>query len=723
MLRHRSAHALFTDTGLTLSLSSREQRLRELGWGVAGARPVAPQAEKPREAKLNRFEGPRESWARDVPTYGGLRYPGVLPGVDLWVEEHTAGLEYGFRAERGELLRRVRLEYAGVEAVRVVEEGRGLEVELGGGVLHERGLKCAQETADGVQYEVGCRFADARRVGGDRWEYAIEVDVEEPSSPVVVDPVILWNDYLGVEEDDSFGDMVRGDGGELFVTGTLANGLSGARLQGLPGGKGAVVARLQADGGLDKWTIFGGADDDMGSAIALGDKKLYVAGVTNSTAFGIPANHGAEGTQDGFVAQLEPSSLDLEWIYLVGTNAGDEFVHDLAVGPDGGLFIVGTTNSSNFPKETPPATARGWDAFIMRLTPGTDAGPNAASEDWSIVFRGSNRDIAYAVTVDERDHVYVTGRSESLDLLGSPLRPHSGPDGGADAFIVKLKPDGKGESSMYIGGQGNEEGRALVFQPSSNSLLVAGTYGSVAFPGGSVTTPSATAEAFVMGLDRNTFGLMRSSVLWNTSGDDEARAITLVNDAIYLGGVTRSRDFPVDGGFDTVFGDGGTEGFVARVVLGEDVPRWSSWVGGNKEDAVLALQGDPQGRLFIGGTTSSNDLVLNTEVAPLKNHIGGNDLFVMHVDPAIQDAGVPEDAGVPADGGVPQDGGVPEDGGVQLPDKEPEQPDTEPVKSALGWSCGSTGTGGEPVTFALGTLAGLWLFASRRGTHVWPKRS
>ncbi len=66
-------------------------------------------------------------------------------------------------------MRRVRLEYAGAQAVRVVEEGRALEVEVGEGVLREKGLHCAQELAEGELKPVGCRFTDVRPLGWERW--------------------------------------------------------------------------------------------------------------------------------------------------------------------------------------------------------------------------------------------------------------------------------------------------------------------------------------------------------------------------------------------------------------------------------------------------------------------------------------------------------------------------------------------------------------------------
>lgn len=730
VVQHRRASAFFTDKGMDMRLPSRGARARELGWSVAGARAVKPQADKPREAKLNRMVGPREAWELDVPTYGGLRYPGVLPGVDLWFEERAEGLEYGLRAERGEALRRVRLEYAGAREVRVVEAGRALEVDLGEGVLREQGLHCWQEAADGSRREVGCRFADARWVGRERWEYAIAVDVEDSTLPVVVDPVIAWSTYLGTEEGDEFGDLARGDAGELFITGTLrAASFSEVPQQGLPAGTSVLVARLSEDGGFGAWTLFGGEADEQGSAIALGDKKLYVAGITTSGAFGIPVNHGAGGTKDGFVAQLDPGTLKVEWIYLVGTAQGDDIIHDLSMSPDGGLFIAGTTSSPNFPMERSPSPNAGWDAFITRLSPGTDAGADAATVDWSTVFRGSNDDLAYAVTVSESGGVYATGRTESLNLFGSPQRPHAGPDGGAEVFVVKLNQDtGLGELSTYLGGKGNDEGRALVLPPVSTTLLVGGTTGSLDVPDAG-SGASATSKAFVSSLNRDSFAHLGTSVVGGTNGNDEGRALTLSKGNIYLGGIARSSDFPVDGGFDTTFGAGTREGFVARVGIGSNVPQWSSFVGGSQEDEVLALQGDSLGRLYIGGNTSSADLVpadvggFNTSYTASVD--GGFDLFVMQVDPNIN----PPDAGGGSDGGEggPDGGTGGTDGGTGGTDGGPGGTDggtgapdagQGEERSPVGWSCG---TSGGPGALGLVSLAGLVLLVSRRRTGASPR--
>jgi uncharacterized protein (TIGR03382 family) len=757
-LRHLRSRAVFTDRGVEVHLPSRTQPSRTVGWSVAGARAVRPQAEKPREAALLQ---------REVPAYGGLRYPGVRPGVDLWFEEHAEGVEYGFRAVRGADLKRVELEYAGASEVRVVEEGRALEVVLEEGVLREQGLHCAQEGAGGTSYAVACRFTDARPVGRERWAYAIEVDVVEPDRPVVVDPVIVWNNYIGGSLDDAFDGgmaMTVSDAGEIFVVGTVdMAGVPIGIVDGLPVStkKAAVIASFHPDGGFKNWRALHGDGDDFARAVTFGkDGMLYVAGWTTSTNFpnlptyclnhgAYPGGVGAPTRSDAFVAQFDPKTFKFLGAFLVGTPAGNEVAHGIAAGPDGRLYLVGQTSSPVFPgdvlnpdagvdagvdagaggdEEPYDAGVEGGrdgsvDAFVTRLLPSVPPvgtvtcpdGPQAATLEWSIVGRGSHDDVVYAVALDEAGKVYVTGRTASLGMLPAltVTRQHAGDAGNDDVFVARLDPaTGTVEKSLYLGGLGNEEGRALALKgPGSTSLLVGGTTRSAGFP---LITGSgvSVSDAFVVALDKDTLGLKGSSTFGGAEGDDEGLALAVDRsvapsgkDIVYLGGRTTStRDFPLVAAFDTRFGAGRTEGFVARLEVDAGAPSWSTLVGGEAEDAVLALSNQPPGRLLVGGTTSSSDLAPGTSGG--KAPAGEGDLFLLQVDLT---APTPDGGTTPGDDGGTDPG---DDGGTDPGDDGGK--DAGPLRSPLGWSCDAGGTSGGPGALSLGILAGLALLARRR---------
>ena len=688
---------------------------------MAGARAVRPQPEKPREVPFFQQGG------REVSSYGGLRYPEVRPGVDLWFEERAEGVEYGFRAGRGADLQRVELEYEGAHEVRVVDEGRALEVDLEEGVLREEGLWCAQEAPGGASHEVECRFTDVRQVGRERWAYAIEVDVEDLERPVVVDPVIQWNTYLGDSLDDEFGGMAVTDAGLVLVAGTVEIDSTLLRCNCIDGlaidGKGVIVAGFYEGGGFAGWRILNGSGVDIGRSITLGkDGMVYVAGETTSASFGtaLPSNKGA-GLGDGFVAQLDlsnPAAWRFRWIYLVGSPSGNEVIHAIASGADGGLFVAGETTSLDFPGAPDASTDGGKDAFVTRLHPAiAPDGGVATTVVWSTMGRGTHDDILYAVTVDEGGRVYVTGKSASPGLLPGSPRTHAGPAGTDDVLVARLNPTSGGvEKSLYLGGLGNDEGRALALKGAGEAnLFVAGTSRSAGFP---LLTGSATAvsDAFVVTLDRESFALKAVRVVGGPTVNDEGLALAVDRspaaagmDIVYLGGKTASPgDFPLVQPFDRSHG-GMTEGFVARLEVDASAPlSWSSLVGGRGEDMVLALNSDRPGRLFLGGTTSSDDLVPLGTPGYSKSPQGGTELFLMSVEVdastpgPVTDAGVDAgtDAGVDAGMDAGMDAGT--DGGPRV------------LASPLGWSCGASGSSGGPGALVLGTLAVLALLARRR---------
>jgi hypothetical protein len=706
-LRHPRSHAVFTPRGVELRLPSRTQASRALGWSVVGGRPVAPRAEKPREAKLHRLLGPTKSWEREVPTYEGLRYPGVLPGVDLWFEERAEGVEYGFRAERGADLRRVRLEYAGAREVRVVEQGRALEVELGEGVLREQGLHCTQEQADGGAKGVGCRFTDARRMGPERWSYAIEVDVEDPERPVVVDPLVLWNTYLGGPPGtDALVSIQQNATGELFIAGTVGflpeylPAVRNSRIGTLGGSTDVFVAKFQAEGALEWWTVFGDTGDDFASALVVGESgELYVAGSSSSRRFQWKLPNGEAGEsvanpdepRDGFVARLDPTGAQLDWFHRIGWN-GVETVHALIQGGQGRLFVAGKTTATLIPDTLPTdGGIMSEEGFIIRLD------PSQRKADWTLLVQtigsGAPDDAVLGLAYKSPGILYATGYYTDVGSDTAPKNTFAALISDVDGPAPRVR------SKVGLGRTRDEVGIAVtpVTVGTGDKLLMWGTTTSTDFPGAGQVQGGSDIFVTVLADDGGTLNLESSKLLGGT-GVDALRTVTSgPSQRFYLGGVTLSQNLSVEGGFDTTLQDTTYgDGFVARVrVEPEPVIEWASYVGGSGRDEVLAVRVDNQSqdRLFIGGFTSSVDL--RYADAGVDTNLEGaftNDMFLLAVDLNRS----------PGDGTTTPDGGG--GNGEEL----------EGGVSPLGWSCGASGSNGGVGALALGSFVGLGLLAFRR---------
>jgi len=103
---------------------------------------------------------------------------------------------------------------------------------------------------------------------------------------------------------------------------------------------------------------------------------VYVAGSTKSANF--PTTPGAYDTtgsgnnsNDGFVAKITPDGTSLIWsTYLHGTDRDD--VYGVYADPNGFVYAVGWTRSSNFPT-TPGAYDRThngkMDVFVTKFKP------------------------------------------------------------------------------------------------------------------------------------------------------------------------------------------------------------------------------------------------------------------------------------------------------------------------------------------------------------------
>lgn len=80
--------------------------------------------------------------------------------------------------------------------------------------------------------------------------------------------------------------------------------------------------------------------------------------------------HGG-GSSDGWLGVLTPDGTELLYCTYLGGSAGD-MVRSVALGPEGELYLVGHTESSDFPvTEAAAQTRHGGksDAYVVKLVP------------------------------------------------------------------------------------------------------------------------------------------------------------------------------------------------------------------------------------------------------------------------------------------------------------------------------------------------------------------
>jgi hypothetical protein len=311
---------------------------------------------------------------------------------------------------------------------------------------------------------------------------------------------LIYSTYLGGSGTDVAFGVVVDSSGAAYITGSTAStgfpGTSVSTLQPVYGGgpSDAFVTKLSPADTLVYSTYLGGNGLDIGGGIAVDSSgNAYVAGSTeSSTDFPV---HSAlystfgGGTSDAFVTVINPTGTAYVYsTYLGGSgaDAGDGIAVDST-----GAYIVGTTESSNFPTMSAYQSTYGGntDAFVTKLNPAGSA------LLYSTYLGGSGFDAGAAIAVDGTNNAYVTGQTASSDFpTASPTQSALG--GGNDAFVSELGASGSPlVFSTYLGGSEDEDDGGdygAIAVDSTNNIYVTGNTASSNFPTQSPFTGGGT---------------------------------------------------------------------------------------------------------------------------------------------------------------------------------------------------------------------------------------
>ena len=157
--RLRDGLAQFTTTGVRIGLDRVEPG--QPAWlevQYVGARRVEPEGIDMQPGTLHVHLGPDPShWQVDLPTFGGIRYPGLYPGIDL-VWDGSGPLKGNFVVQPGADPSLIRWRYQGAAAVDVDGTKGDLVLELPGGASIRELSPVAWRLRDGRPAIVDARY-------------------------------------------------------------------------------------------------------------------------------------------------------------------------------------------------------------------------------------------------------------------------------------------------------------------------------------------------------------------------------------------------------------------------------------------------------------------------------------------------------------------------------------------------------------------------------------
>jgi hypothetical protein len=396
---------------------------------------------------------------------------------------------------------------------------------------------------------------------------------------------------------------------------------------------GGADARLDSDGNLISELIQKrpvayqtGAD---GKRIPI--ESRYRKNSDGSYGFALgPYDHGRELAIDPVLSLAQYIAGSLQDIaYGIGHDSG------------GLLYVAGTTFSTDLPLGSAAAqnTAGGGnDLFVTVINPNADP----SSQIQATTYLGGSGDETFGgMTVSPNGDVYLTGATASSNF--PTANPAQGSLAGAnttDAFVAWLDRSQTVLSASYLGGSGNDVGRAIAVD-SKGRMWVTGSTNSGDFPNvNGMQIYGGQQDMFVAGFDPAQLGsstLVYSSYLGGT-GWDIGRGIAVAADGtLWVVGGTSSIDINVIGPCFQCSYQGGGDVYIAHLnpALGANALVFATYFGGSNLEEAKDVLIDPAGRIILSGyTMSSSDFPITLNA--MQPQFGGNtDVFVSIFDPSI----------------------------------------------------------------------------------------
>jgi hypothetical protein len=325
--------------------------------------------------------------------------------------------------------------------------------------------------------------------------------------------------------------------------------------------------------------------------------------------------------------------------YLGGSNNNSGTA--IAVDSSGNSYVVGLTNSSNFPTTLgayqqfsgPPG-----EAFVTKYN-------SSGSVVWSTYLAGSSFAHASGVAVDSSANVYVVGVASPNfpTTTGAYQTAFTGSGSGWNSFLTKLSSGGNSLTYSTYFGFTNSGVNTAAYGVALNSSGNAFVTGSTPAAGNGYSFPTTTGacqttygggatDAFVTEFNTTGSGLVFSTYVGG-SGDDVAASISLdgYGDALIAGSTTGSLPTTTVAA-QTSYGGGAHDGFVAQVASDGGSLGYLTYVGGSGDDAATAVAADDAGGAYVTGWTGSSDFPTTTG-AYQTTLAGGTDAFVAKVSP------------------------------------------------------------------------------------------
>lgn len=579
---------------------------------------------------MHYYNGSADKSFTHLPTYQGVDYKALYPGIDLHYDGANGQLKSTYTIAAHVDPTVIRWRYQGAIGLDIDPDG-DLKVILA--VLSEQSVTkditlieqapIAWQTFDKqrVPVEVSYQIFDDSSVGFVLGSY-------DHSLPLIIDPVYIYESFSPYH---SILDIELDTDGNVYLIGQII-------IDYIEHG---FIIKLSNDLSTFLYTfIYKGSDWDRVHDLAVGsDGSVAITGFTYSrdlmrTNKGLSITHGSS---DAFVALFSPNGLPVYDTYLAGgpldmsASSGGSSV---AIDDEGMIYVTGWTDADQFITSPDafqteragdlPYPYRDSDAFITKIDPSKEG---TAAIIYSTYLGSIYDDGSADIEVDSQGYAYISGTTEdSNSFPGNWLGSTTG--GNEEIFITKLNQNGTDvEYSVKFGGTNGDIGGDIQIDKDGNVYITGYTRSSNfpqvnGLPEGYHTGSCAylpCADVFVSKINNQGTELLYSTLLGGNDNDYGYSIALDINNSIYITGSTHSDNFPLYMPMNSSL-NGFSDAFLVHLntdASGGDALLYSTYIGGDITDEGRDIEVDANGMIYFSGITSPVLFIHNAFIARL----------------------------------------------------------------------------------------------------------
>jgi hypothetical protein len=372
------------------------------------------------------------------------------------------------------------------------------------------------------------------------------------------------------------------------------------------------VVKYDASGVIQWAKSANGAFDDIANGITLDPSgNIYITGYFTSPTliFGTYTLTNTGGT-DIFIVKYD-SNGNVVWAKSEGGSNSEES-NSITSDQLGNIFVTGWFQSSNLTIGTNSLTnTGGGDVFIAKYD-------GAGNTQWASSMDGAASDVGYGITADFIGNIYVCGSFKSSILTVGTFTSSNSNPGQADMFIAKYNTSGMPIWLNTNGGALEDIAYSVSCNFSNNVYITGSykssslTFGTTTFSNASV----GSCDIFVAGYDPS--GNVQMATGFGGTSDDIALGIaTGISGDISVTGHMHSPSMTVGTKTLVNTGTSVGDVFIIELTSG-GFPMWSENEGGTLDDGGASVACAPGAMsifvtgFFTGPSISFGSTTLNS---------------------------------------------------------------------------------------------------------------